>query len=380
MSRRPAVLPADAAIRRLRAPLVRWYRRHRRDLPWRRTTDPYAIWVSESMLQQTQVATVVPYYRRFLELFPTLEALAAAAEDEVLAAWSGLGYYRRARALREGARMVVERHGGRVPRDPETLRTLPGVGRYTAGAIASLAFGAEEPVVDGNVRRVLSRLFALEPRGAAGDERLWSIAGALARGSAPGDLNQALMELGATVCTSRSPSCAACPVARDCAARASGDPDRWPAPKSPKPATSARLALAVVVRRGAVLLERRSPGAPLRGEWDLPAALIADGLRAAATLEAALAARLGVRVALGPLAATSRHAILDRRFVLEAHAARSVSGRPAAGRGRFVPLGALDRVPVSSATTKILRALGLTAAPTAASTSLRPAPGGPRRR
>ena len=205
--------------------LLEWYRRERRDLPWRRTRDPYAIWISESMLQQTRTETVIPYYERFLDRFPDVDTLADAELDDVLGAWAGLGYYSRARRLHAAARVVADEFGGRLPEDAETLRTLPGVGRYTAGAVASIAFDREEPVVDGNVARVLSRLRGIRDdlKRPAVIRRLWEEASALARGPHPGDLNQALMELGATVCVPRTPRCAGCPLTRRCDARRRGD-------------------------------------------------------------------------------------------------------------------------------------------------------------
>ncbi|MBC7172514.1 MAG: A/G-specific adenine glycosylase, partial [Polyangiaceae bacterium] len=208
----------------IRSALLEWFDRAQRDLPWRRTLDPYAIWVSEVMLQQTRVETVIPYYERFLTRFPTPAALAEAEEDAVLAAWSGLGYYRRARMLHAGAREVVATYGGAVPEAREARLALPGVGRYTAGAIGSIAFGKPEPIVDGNVARVLSRVRFIEtPPGRADTERrLWDEAERLVYGERPGALNQALMELGATVCTPSSPRCTECPIARACAARSKG--------------------------------------------------------------------------------------------------------------------------------------------------------------
>ncbi|OLC55295.1 MAG: hypothetical protein AUH92_02435 [Acidobacteria bacterium 13_1_40CM_4_69_4] len=198
------------------AGLLAWYRRSRRDLPWRRTRDPYRIWISEIMLQQTTVRTVVPYYRRFIRLFPTVQALASARAVEVLAAWSGLGYYGRARNLRAAARIIVDRHSGRFPRHLEDALALPGVGRSTAGAILSIAHGARLPVLDGNVARVLSRLYLVRgPKSAARERRLWGLAADLvAAAPSSGDLNQALMELGATVCAPVSPACTVCPLSR----------------------------------------------------------------------------------------------------------------------------------------------------------------------
>ena len=251
-----------------RADLLAWYDATRRDLPWRRTRDPYAIWVSEVMLQQTQVAAVLPYWERFLARFPTPAALAEADEDAVLAAWSGLGYYRRVRHLREGARQVVERHGGSVPPSLDALRALPGIGPYTAGAIASIAFGCEEPVLDGNVRRVLARWTA--DKGEGGDARFWTLARTLVAGPRPGDWNQALMELGAAVCTPVAPDCARCPVAASCRAHATGAPEDFPRARPRKPSRTVRVEVALIEREGAVLLERGGAG-PLRGKWDLPA-------------------------------------------------------------------------------------------------------------
>jgi len=215
-----AVTPGRAAA--LRRRLLAWYRRHRRAMPWRGTRDPYRIWVSEVMLQQTQVATARPFYQRFIARFPTLAALGRAHESSVLAAWAGLGYYRRARHLHEAARVVAREHAGRVPDDPEAFGGLPGVGRYTTGAVLSIAFDRPLPALDGNVARVLSRLFALpatvrEPRGA---RALWALAEALVPARGAGDWNQAVMELGATVCLPRAPRCEACPVRTMCLALA----------------------------------------------------------------------------------------------------------------------------------------------------------------
>ena len=200
----------------LRRKLLAWYRAHRRDLPWRRTRDPYAIWISEAMLQQTRVETVIPYYERFLARFPDVEALATADADDVIALWAGLGYYSRARNLHRAAQVVMERHAGRLPDDVDLLRELPGVGRYTAGALASIAFDKPAPIVDGNVARVLARLLGIDAdvRSREVQERLWSEAEQLARGEDPGALNQALMELGAVLCTPRAPRCPACPWTR----------------------------------------------------------------------------------------------------------------------------------------------------------------------
>lgn len=232
--------------RDLRDSILRWYLANRRRLPWRETRDPYAIWVSEVMLQQTRVETVVAYYERFLRTFPTVRALAKARESDVLASWSGLGYYRRARNLHAAAQLVAREHAGRLPQDLPTLRALPGIGEYTAAAIASVAFGRAAAAVDGNVIRVLSRIHGL--RGTRTSLRLRRAvlerAERMAQGPRPGDWTQALMELGATVCLPREPLCGRCPASRRCAARRAGTPDRYPEPAAAvKPRAGRRLLL-----------------------------------------------------------------------------------------------------------------------------------------
>jgi A/G-specific adenine glycosylase len=232
----------------LRDALLAHYRAQKRDLPWRKSADPYAIWVSEVMLQQTRVETVIPYFERFMRAFPTVKALSEASEQQVLAQWSGLGYYRRARMLHAGAAKVVQEHGGVVPSQREALLALPGVGAYTAGAIASIAFGLCEPVLDGNVERVLSRVTALRenPRENPHKAKLWALASQLAQGPDPGALNQALMELGATICLPLNPQCLLCPARPHCAGFATTEPTQFPAlPKKKPPRDEHWLALLV---------------------------------------------------------------------------------------------------------------------------------------
>lgn len=243
--------------------LVLWYRENKRPLPWRNTRDPYAIWVSEVMLQQTQVATVIDYYGRWLERFPTLRALAAAGEDDVLHAWQGLGYYSRARRLRQGAAYLVSRYPGRLPETPQAWLDVPGVGRYTAGAVTSIAFGARAPVLDGNVMRVLCRVDALtgNPMKAPLSHQLWRRAESLLVTEDPGEVNQALMELGATVCTPRSPKCHLCPWRESCSAQKEGRAEQFPElPERPKP-TAVTMACGIVERRGRFLLVQAPPTA-----------------------------------------------------------------------------------------------------------------------
>ncbi|MEX1023973.1 MAG: A/G-specific adenine glycosylase [Planctomycetota bacterium] len=259
--------------------LCRWYRAARRALPWRATRDPYRVWVSEVMLQQTRVETVRGAYRRFLERFPDVGVLAAASEADVLARWSGLGYYRRARALHAAAGEIVAQHGGRFPSDPRAALALTGVGRYTAGAVLSIAYGRAEPIVDGNVARVFARWFLLEDELGTGalERRLWSLAAAAmpaagepGAGANPGDWNQALMELGATICTPTSPACQRCPVAELCGARRAGRVDELPRKRPKAPPTPVRLEALVIEHDGARLVVQRPPSGRMASLWEPP--------------------------------------------------------------------------------------------------------------
>ena len=249
----------------LRRELLAWYDAGRRDMPWRRTDDPYAILVSEVMLQQTQVSRVEEYWSTFLERFPTVEALASATEEDVCSAWSGLGYYRRARNLRKAAVLIVESGGG-VPRTAELLRELPGVGDYTAAAVASIAFGESTPVLDANVVRVLARLRAEseDVARAPARRRLRAAAAELLDPKRPGDFNQAMMELGAVTCSPTSPNCDCCPVAKHCLARAVGDPAGFPIARATSRTNEMHETVALLVRRGRVLLTTAPDG---RGWW-----------------------------------------------------------------------------------------------------------------
>lgn len=321
--------PETRRRRALRARLLDWYHENRRDLPWRHSRDPYAIWLSESMLQQTRVETVIPYYERFLARFPDVETLADAPLDDVLGVWAGLGYYSRARNLHAAARRVVDDHQGEIPDDPQALRALPGVGRYTAGAVASIAFDRPEPVVDGNVTRVLSRLYGLREnvKRPATIRRLWDLAGELAPGPQPGDLNQALMELGATLCTPRSPQCPRCPLRRRCVAQREGDAEALPV--SAKPA--ARKALTAVVawipRRGRVLAVKRPRGGLLGGLWDLPGGEIQPGEAPELALRRCLLEGVGLHVdSLEPLGAVQQ-VLTHRDLTLQVFRCGEARGR-----------------------------------------------------
>jgi A/G-specific adenine glycosylase len=334
-----------------RRALLGWYDENARDLPWRRTRDPYAIWVSEIMLQQTRVDTVVPYYTRFLARFPDVERLAEAHEDEVLSHWSGLGYYRRARLLHRGAKHVAEVHAGQVPRDAVARRKLPGVGRYTAGAIGSIAFELPEPIVDGNVARVLSRYLGIDtPLGKRETEaRLWAEAEAIAAGDRPGALNQALMELGALVCTPKGARCEACPLRARCVALSTSRVESLPvvpAKKAPK-----AVALVAIVPRADddALWLVRSQTALFGGLWGVP---VVEGEGRASAL--ALLSAHGLRGRVEDEARGSvRHVLTHRALSVRVFVASAVSGRAASGL-RKVFAAELLELGVSKLTSKIL--------------------------
>ena len=320
-----AELPTRAQRAQIRAGLLSWYRHSHRDLPWRRLGDPYAVWISEIMLQQTRVETVKEYFRRFLARFPTPSALADGPLEEVLALWSGLGYYARARNLHAAACVIRDQHGGVFPQQPEAVHSLPGIGPYTAGAVLSIAFAQRAPIVDGNVIRVLSRLFTISEaqEEAATRRRLWALASDLvpdAGGDAndPGDFNQALMELGATVCLPKNPSCLVCPVSASCAARIEGDPERYPARKRERLVPTVDVVSLLVQRGAQVVLLQRPPAGLWGGLWEPPTGERADDEAPEAALARLCAERLCspgllTRGALSPLP-PFEHLLTHRRM------------------------------------------------------------------
>ena len=335
--------------------LLRWYARARRDLPWRRSQDPYRVWVSEIMLQQTQVERVKDFYVRFLERFPTVASLAAGTEHDVLRLWEGLGYYRRARQLHAAAKKIVAEHGGEFPRTAVALRTLPGIGRYTAGAIASIALDQPEPIVEANSRRVIARLagYAKPLVGPAGDEPIWEIATRLVPKQHPGRFNQALMDLGAMVCTPEQPLCGTCPLAAQCEARSTGRVGEIPA-KAGRRAVKAVHETAVVVRRGArVLVVQRGPGEWWEGLWDFPR--VPGAMRTV---------RRGIERSdvLGDLAcgATERcgtiaHSVTHHRITLDVVACTAGRIKPAVRGSRWVTAAALESLAMTSPGRRIAR-------------------------
>lgn len=342
--------------------LLAWYDERKRELPWRRTpVDPYRVWISEIMLQQTRVDTVIGYYERFLARFPTATALADAPLDDVLALWSGLGYYARARNLHRAAKKIRDEHRGVFPSEPDAVRALPGIGAYTSGAILSIAFDQREPLVDGNVIRVLARLRSLpgHPKESRLKNACWEIARALVPAERPGDFNQALMELGATVCTPRSPRCDACPLSRACLAREEGRAEEIPAtpPKTKRP--HRRVDCALIARGEQVLLVRRPEEGLLGGLWELPSAPRRG--KAGAALPDAIAAALGVSVSVGARITTVEHAFTHFDLTLDAFACEA-SGDPASP-ARWVAREELTAYGIGAAMRRVLEAPTLRRAP-----------------
>jgi len=347
------------ALANFQSRLLDWFGAHRRDLPWRHGRDPYRIWVAEIMLQQTRIAAVMPYFERFLSRFADVKSLARAHRDEVLKLWSGLGYYSRARNLHAAAREIVAHHAGKFPRELESALALPGIGHYTSAAVLSIAYDVPLAVLDGNVARVLARLGAI--RGDLRAPRRWQ---ELARSSqlllaprAPGDWNQALMELGETICTPQSPHCAACPVARWCRARALGLTREIPAPREKRAPVSMKIAAAVLRDpRGRTILVR-DPGAHddvlFSRMWQFPAIEVAKHARA--ELMAHVRGTLGIEVpSLEPLAEAC-HGVTFRNITLLPFIAR-VPELPIRPRTRILAFDRLTQLPISSATRKIAAA------------------------
>lgn len=341
--------------------LLTWFDQHRRDLPWRRTSDPYRIWLSEVMLQQTRVETVLPFYNRFLERFPTVEDLARAEVEEALALWSGLGYYRRARQLHAAARKVAE--AGSFPSTVDGLLALPGIGAYTAAAVASIAFGVAAPVMDGNVERVLSRVLAQteDPKSGEARRRLLAAAAELLDPARPGDSNQALMELGATLCSPRRPKCLLCPLRPGCRAAREGDPESCPAPKVKRDAERHRLLVAVVEDDSGVLLFRRPDDSTLlAGTWELPwMTREREGVPEPGDPQAVLAERYGGRWTIGPRVGGVRHGITYRDLEIDVHRAELAWGgevREGMAAGFFDEAGRAG-LPLSSLVGKVLAAV-----------------------
>ncbi len=348
-----------AAIRRH---LGRWYDGSRRDLPWRRTSDPYAVWVSEVMLQQTQVKTATPYYQRFLEQFPDVARLAAADERAVLKAWEGLGYYSRARNMHKASKLIAGRLAGRLPDDWSGMRGLPGVGDYIAAAVLSIAHGRTYAVVDGNVKRVLARLFRVEVpvNRPAGHNAYQALADELLDAADPGRHNQALMELGAMVCTPKQPACHQCPICRFCRALQAEAVHWYPLRAESRRIPQKHRAVGVVLKRGRLLLTRRPGHGLLAGLWEFPGGPVDDGEILTSAFAGSIAETTGLTVAVDRKVVTVRHTYTHFKLHMEVFLCHWRSGKvrlkgPTAFR--WVSLGELSEFPLHKAMHKALPAL-----------------------
>ncbi|MEW5959701.1 MAG: A/G-specific adenine glycosylase [Chloroflexota bacterium] len=317
-------------VDQIRSDLLAWYRRHRRDLPWRGESAPYRIWISEVMLQQTQVATVIPYYHRFLERFPTLTDLAAASLDEVLKAWEGLGYYARARHLHQAAIKIVAEYAGRLPASYAELRRLPGFGEYTAGAVASIAFGEPAPAIDGNVKRVLARLLAIDTdlsRNPAA-QKVKETARALVDPNAPGDWTQALIELGATVCTPQAPKCLLCPLNELCRARLQGIERELPLKPAKKALPHYDVTAAVIRHNGKILIAQRPLEGMLGGLWEFPGGKRQAGETLSECLRREIREELGLETEVEQPIISVKHSYTHFKITLHAFHCRLAGGQP----------------------------------------------------
>jgi A/G-specific adenine glycosylase len=346
----------------VRRELLRWYAIHRRHLPWRETSDAYAIWVSEVMLQQTQVSTVVPYYRRFLDRFPTPTDLAAAEIQDVLKMWEGLGYYSRARHLHRAATIVVSRFGGRVPDDPAAFRSLPGVGDYTAAAVLSIAFGRVIPVVDGNVKRVLSRLFELDtPVNQSGAHKIFlTPAARLICPRQPADFNQAMMELGALICRPQNPVCGSCPLAGVCQAYRHHTTAAYPKRVSPRKIPHRHVLIGVILKKGKILVVQRPTEGFLGGLWEFPSVPGDTGPVDTKGLEDKIAAETGLKISVGKRLTRIRHAYTHFTLSADVFLCRYVAGRARlknAQGHRWTTLRTLARLPMHKANHKFMEDL-----------------------
>jgi len=366
----PALATSASLRRDFSRKLLTWFRHAARDLPWRRTNDLYAIWISEIMLQQTQVATVVPYYHRFLAQFPDIVSLAAANEQQVLRLWEGLGYYRRARQLHTAAQHIAREHAGCFPSTYDAVRSLPGIGRYTAGAILSIGLGARLPILEANTIRVLSRLFAYrgDPASTAGQKHLWSLAETLLPAGDCGSFNQALMELGSEICKPKVPGCEICPVANHCQARAGRLVDQIPRSARRTNYEEVRE-IAVIVRRGRQVLVRQCQlGERWAGLWDFPrfAGAVDDAPKRVAELA-------GVRVSLGQHLTTLKHGVTRFRITLDCYEATArLTRSPSPAHVRWVLPSELTALPLSVTGRRLARLIAARATAATPSTS-RPA-------
>lgn len=348
-------------IGELRQTLREWYQQHRRDLPWRRTRDPYAIWVSEIMLQQTQVKTVIPYYDRWLEALPTIATLAAAEQQHVLKLWEGLGYYTRARNLHRAAQILMQNYAGVFPQDLQAVQQLPGIGRTTAAGIFSAAFDQPVAILDGNVKRVLARLVALTQPVNRATSRLWLLSETVLDPEYPRDFNQAMMDLGATVCTRHQPQCDRCPWQPFCCAYNLGVQAQIPMTEARSPIPHKTIGVAVIWNdRGQILIDQRRQDGLLGGLWEFPGGKVEPGETIADCIRREIQEELAIVIEVGDHLITISHAYSHFRVTLHVHHCRHISGEPqpiACEQIRWATLAELDQFPFPQANVQIIAAL-----------------------
>ncbi len=337
MTRKQRATPSAADIQSaahraaFRRAIIQWFRRAARPVSWRGTKDPYAVWIAEIALQQTRVEQGTPYIERFLHRFPDVRALASADLDEVLKLWEGLGYYARARNLHAAARRIVDDRSGRMPASATEWLDMPGVGRYTAGAIASIAFGEAAPVLDGNVKRVLARLIDLDQSidDPKVTERLWELMDSLVKGASPGDFNQGMMELGAQICTPSAPGCLVCPVQKFCHAHTAGTVPSRPLRRAKAATPHYDVVIAAIRKNGRYLVGKRPPGGLLGGLWEFPGGKVKTGETHAAALRREISEELGIRITIGEHVATVDHAYSHFSVSLHVYRCEHRSGKAA---------------------------------------------------
>jgi A/G-specific adenine glycosylase len=340
--------------------LLQWFDNELRDLPWRKTNDPYAIWISEIMLQQTQVKTVLPYFNRFVEKFPDVFTLAGADLHQVLKLWEGLGYYARARNLHKAANMIVEKYQGRFPTSIEQIKALPGIGPYTAAAISSISFGSALAVVDGNVERVLARLFTMPTKSPADQKKTKALAEQLLARKRPGDYNQAIMELGALVCKPRNPLCDTCPVAEFCLAFKYQKQDSYPVKRPKKHRPHHLIAVGVVWHQGKILIARRPESAMLGGLWEFPGGKVKDNESLEQTVQREIWEEMGIRVQVGAKITCIEHGYTHFSITLCAFHCEYLSGTVkalASSEWRWISPDAIENYAFPRANHKIFKAL-----------------------
>jgi len=350
------------SLRRCRRLLLRWFAANARDLPWRRDCAVYAVWISEIMLQQTQVQQALPYYLRFMERFPTVAALAAAPIDAVLKAWEGMGYYARARNLHRAAGQIMARHGGHFPADAESVRALAGIGPYTAAAILSIAFNQPLAVVDGNVIRVLSRLHAWpgDAKTTSGKKEIQERAQSLLDPAAPGAFNEAMMELGALICTPQNPLCTACPLAACCQALAQGAPEKFPVKSAKKLRPHYQIAAGLIWKKEKLLIVRRPESGLLGGLWELPGGKQEAGEVLEATVAREAAKKLGIKIKVGSFFSRVDHAYTHFSITLHVYHCRHLKGTPYPHEHsdwRWVSIAELDDYAFSRSNRRIIEQL-----------------------